>query len=517
MPRVTDGQVRDVMETYTRTGSVKRAAIEGGVDRGTAAKYIKAVKLPSQLAEERGERAYRTRENPFESVWSAVEAMLIDAPELEGKALFEFFLERQSGEATALREVGKDDAAEAVVQFDPGQVRTFQRHVKQWRAQHGPNKEVFFTQEHKPGEAMQTDFTWATELGVTIAGELLAHMLCHSVLPYSNWQWATICQSENFLALREGFQNATIRLGKRPTFHQTDQSTTATHKVGDRAKFNDDYAALMKHYGLKPRTIGVGKKEQNGDIEAANGALKRRIKQHLLLRGSGDFESLDDYRQFLHGILDAANALRHKRLTKELKAMRALNVSRVPDYKKERMRVSRGSTIRVKNNAYSVPSQLIREWVDVRIYDGRIEVWYAQKLQLSVLRLLGDNGFDVNYRHIIWSMVRKPGAFMNYKYREAMFPTLVFREAFDAIEKHVGAGYKANLQYLRILHQAAATMECEVELALTLLLEAKQVINVDAVRELAGDREAVTVPDLAAPTVDLHTFDRLVPNMGGAL
>ena len=67
--------------------------------------------------------------------------------------------------------------------------------VKRWRAEQGPDKDVMLAQRHRPGEAAQTDFTWATALGVTIAGEAFAHMLCVFVLPYSNWRWATVCMS----------------------------------------------------------------------------------------------------------------------------------------------------------------------------------------------------------------------------------------------------------------------------------------------------------------------------------
>jgi hypothetical protein len=50
--------------------------------------------------------------------------------------------------------------------------------------------------------------------------------------------------------------------------HQTDNSTAATHdlKTGKRG-FNDEYAALMRHLKMSPRTIAVGKKDQNGDVE----------------------------------------------------------------------------------------------------------------------------------------------------------------------------------------------------------------------------------------------------------
>src|SRR5205814_5892857 len=144
-------------------------------------------------------------------------------------------------------------------------------------------------------EAAQTDFTWMTELAITIAGQLFVHMLCVMVLPFSNWQWATVCLSESMAALRRGVQAALFQLGRVPEYHQTDNSTAATHRIPDgheahvegrKRPFNDDYLALMRHFGMTPRTTEVGAKEQNGDVEAANGAFKRRLEQELLVRGS---------------------------------------------------------------------------------------------------------------------------------------------------------------------------------------------------------------------------------------
>ena len=40
--------------------------------------------------------------------------------------------------------------------------------------------------------------------------------------------------------------------------------------------------------------------------------LKRRLEQHLLLRGSRDFESVEAYERWLWEKLEAANRLRHR-------------------------------------------------------------------------------------------------------------------------------------------------------------------------------------------------------------
>jgi hypothetical protein len=372
-------------------------------------------------------------------------------------------------------------------------------------------------QQHRPGEAAQTDFTHMAELGVTIAGQVFAHLLCVLVLPYSNWQWATICLSESMAALRRGVQRAVFQLGRVPQYHQTDNSTAATHKIPDgqavyfedgKRPFNAEYVTLMRHLGMTPRTTEVGAKEQNGDVEDGHGTLKRRLEQALLVRGSRDFESALAWQDFIDEVVRKANAHRGRRVAEDLAAMRELCFSKLPEYAEEEVCVSAWSTVRVKHCAYSVPSRLIGEWVRVRIYEDRIEVRYADQVELSCERLLGRNRHRIDYRHVIWSLVRKPGGFARYVYREEMFPQLVFRQAYDAIQA-MRPGTKGDLEYLRILHLAASTMEADVAAALSLLLTTGQELTAEAVKDMVTS-STVDVPVLAPATVDLAEYDTLL-------
>jgi hypothetical protein len=247
------------MEEFKKHGKVGQAALRADMDRKTARKYLAADKLPSELKEP---RTWRTRADPFDEDWPYVLEMIEDAPDLEAVALFEHLVERQPGK------------------YQEGQVRTFQRRLKRWRAESGPPKLLFFAQAHRPGEAMQTDFTRANVLEVSIAGEPFDHMLCHPVLPYSNWEWVTVCHSKSMVALRSGVQDALFELERVPEFHQTDNSTAATHDLrSGKRGFNQEDLDLMKHFDMTPRTTGVDEKEQNGDLEALHGVFKRRVSK----------------------------------------------------------------------------------------------------------------------------------------------------------------------------------------------------------------------------------------------
>lgn len=498
MRPVSDAQVRKLMEEMSRQAGIGMASLKAGMDRKTGRKYAEAGQLPSEM---RKPRDWRTRPDPFEADWPELVAMLRETPELEAKTLFEQLTEKQPG------------------RFEPGQLRTLQRRVHRWRSSEGPEQEVMLAQRHRAGEAAQTDFTHATELGVTIQGTVFVHLLCVLVLPFSNWFWATVCASESMAALRKGVQRALFQLGRVPRYHQTDNSTAATHRIpdgkqghleGKRRPFNEEYLSLMRHFGMTPRTTAVGQKEQNGDVESRNGALKRRLEQALLLRGSRDFGSGEQWQAFVDQVARKANGTRGGRMDEELAAMRELNVARLPEYVEDQVRVSEWSTIRVRHCAYSVPSRLIGEMLKVRLYEDRIEAHYQGKLELSCERLLGRNQHRIDYRHVIWSLLRKPGGFARYVYREEMFPSLVFRRAYDAIQTP-HQGVRGDLEYLRLLHRAASGLQADVEAALLLLLEEGSAITDNAVNALiASQGSQPAVPQMVPPVVDLSDYDALL-------
>lgn len=476
------------MDEMSKGSPLGVAALRSGVHRNTARRYLESGRLPSEGS---GPRTWRTREDPFAEDWEEVSAQLEALPEVEARALFEALQERRPG------------------RYEDGQVRTFQRRVKQWRAEQGPGREILLPQDHRPGEALQSDFTEGSSLGVTIAGEAFPHLLCDSVLPYSNWQSVVICRSESMLALRSGVQEALFRLGRVPGWHQTDNSTAATHdlRTGLRG-FNTEYEELMAHWGMSPRTTAIAASQQNGDVEAANGALKRRLEQRLLLRGSRDFATVAAYEAWVGQVIDQANAARKTRLAEELAVMRPLTASRLPRYREIQVRVTSNGTIRVQNNTYSVPSRLRGERLTVRRFDLHLEVYYQGKQQLAIERLSGEGKHRVDYRHVISSLVKKPWGFARYRYRDALFPTEIWHQTHARLAKSLSER-RADLEYLRVLQLAGTTLQHEVEAAIARLLAEDKLPTFVEVQALVSDRKP-EMPCMAPWVVDLKGYDELL-------
>lgn len=469
------------------------AASKAGMDPKTARKYLALNLLPSELKKE---RHWRTREDPFGDVWEQVQQQIEESPGLEAKTLFEWLQREYPG------------------RFADGQIRTLQRRIKVWRATEGPTQEVYFGQRHEPGRLGASDFTHMTSLGITVSGQTLEHLVYHFVLTYSNWETGTICYSESLESLSEGWQNAVWELGAVPAEHRTDSLSSAVNNMNNLEEFNRRYEGLMKYYGVKPQHTNPASPHENGDAEQSHHRFKRAVEQALMLRGSRDFADLAEYAQFLKEVFAQRNAGRRQRLAEELAVMRELPARRMESARRERVKVDSGSLIHVERNAYSVNSRLIGEKVEARVYLDHVEVWYGQKKVEDLPRLRGRSKHRVDYRHIIEWLVRKPGAFENYRYKEDLFPTSRFRMAYDALRETAPAC--AVKEYLKILKLAAEEGEVTVGEALRELLEGKTetALTAAAISELLRKLDAitpVTVVEVAVP--DLASFDALCTEM----
>ena len=491
---ITDNQARKLMKYLQEKRTLGVAASKSGMDEKTARKYRNIGKLPSELKAERI-RTWRTREDPFGEVWEMIKSFLKNNSGLEAKTLFEHLQREYPGH------------------FSDGQIRTFQRKVKNWRATEGPAREVFFPQVHKPGKLSQSDFTHMGKLGVTIGGVPFDHLIYHFVLTYSNWEAGTICFSESFESLSDGLQKALWRLGGVPEAHQTDRLTTAVNKPENPEEFTQRYKALLAHYRLTGRKTQPASPNENGDIEQRHHRFKRALDQALMLRGSRNFATRKEYEIFLEGLFTQLNSNRHDRFKEELSVLRSLPVEQLSACTKLTVGVGPSSTIRVKHNVYSVHSRLIREKVTVRLYAEHLEIWHGQSHIENIPRLRGSGNHHIQYRHIIDWLVRKPGAFENYRYRSDLFPTSRFRMAYDELKRHHAVA-KAGKEYLLILKLAAKENESAVDDALRFLFDRNRPISAEIVKGLVlSDQKPAPVTDVKISAVVLHAYDCL---LGGA-
>lgn len=529
------------------------AALQCGMDQKTARKYRRVRALPSELKQERQAepspgspekvpRPWRTHPDPLAEVWPVAQEWLKINPGLQAKSLFEELQRRYPG------------------RLAQGQLRTFQRRVKVWRAQQGPPKEVFFPQVHRPGELAASDFCHLSDLNITLGGQPFSHLFYHFVLTYSNWETGSICFAESFESLSAGLQAALRELGGVPQRHRTDSLSAAVHNLREwgacaspasaspasaspasqenkRQEFTRRYQALLEHYGLFGEHIQARQPHQNGDVEQRHYRFKVALDQALLLRGSRDFQSREAYADFVQRLLAQLNAGRQARLREERALLRPLPPHGFDVRQMLRLKVGPSSTIRVQNNVYSVPSRLIGERVEVRLGVEDLELWCGQQLVERMPRLRGQRRHRIHYRHIIAWLVRKPGAFADYRYREDLFPSSHFRMAYDALRAQQRAPVPsspasrpstasrfanttrvADKEYLAILHLAAHQSEQGVEDALRVLLAAGEPICLAAVEALlCSGHKPDPLTNVCIAPVDLQRYDGLLQCAASAL
>jgi hypothetical protein len=224
--------------------------------------------------------------------------------------------------------------------------RTLERRVRAWQAVHGPERDVIFRQDHPPGAQGLSDFTDAGELGVSIAGQPLAHRLYHFRLAFSGWAHAeVVLGGESFVALAGGLQNALWGLGGVPAEHRSDSLSAAFRNMNQPTV--DDltarYEALCAHYGMQPTRNNRGVAHENGSIEGPHAHLKSTLAQALLLRGGADFDSLEDYRRFIDEIVGRQNADRRRAVEIERAALGSLPPMRTADFEQALVTVTRSS------------------------------------------------------------------------------------------------------------------------------------------------------------------------------
>lgn len=489
---VTDEQVQLLRSKMNQGKTQEAAAAAAGMSVRTARKW-QTGPLPSQT---KTERTWRTRKDPFADVWETKIEPLLEADtkaELEAKTIMQLLID------------------EDPERFSMKQLRSMQRRLRDWRALRGPDKEVYFEQLHEPGDEAGLDFTCGNKLGVTIAGEAFPHLLFELVLIASRWVWACVALSESFEALIGGLQRGLWELGGVPRQLVLDNMSAATHELanGGGRGLNKRFADVCDHLGFeKVRRINVGKAHENGAVEQRHGRTKKLIRQALILRGSSDFASIEDYERFVQQTLEHGHN-RHiaERLAEERARLRPLPIKPVPTYTIETPTVRRWSTITVRRRTYSVPSRLIGYRVEVRVHPTTLELRYAGQLVETFPRLRGDQTHRIDYRHVIASLVRKPGAFTNYRFREELYPSLTFRRAYDALV--TSRGDRADIEYVRILYLAAQTSERVVEAVLARLLEAGERFDYASVEALARPREPER-PVVRIPVPDLARYDALI-------
>jgi len=495
---LTDEKAGRMFSMLHQGHSVAEIARRLKMGERTIRKYRDGGILPSQ--QKRRPRDYRTREDPLEPFWPEVEELLKGDPQLRPFALLDWLKQKYNPPADGDGEVRVTDSIR----------RTLERRVLKWKLQQDVEQEVRFPQVHHPGDVIAFDFVVMNALGVTIQGRAYDHMLFHCVFTYSNWQHVHLCHSESFEALATGLQDALHCAGGVPRRVRSDSLSAAVNNLSSEKEFAQQYQSLLDHYGVRGHRINVRKPHENGDAESAHGHLKSRLDQALRLRGSRDFADADEYLAFLRQLVARRNETRAMAFRKECEALDRLPLQRVRIFTSTRVTIKSDCVVRIKRNTYSVSSKYIGLEMDVLIYQDHVELWYRNECLEHLPRLFGQGKERVDFRHVIDSLIRKPGAFVNYKYVNHLYPTTRFRMAYDQLLAR-SSERVAVKEYLKILHAAKHEGLEPVDDVLRWFQSQGKTVTAEEVIQTVQSRQQIPGPtDVNVEAPDLCTFDSLL-------
>lgn len=443
-----------------------------------------------------GERHWRTREDPFETIWEKELLPLLEKEsQLTGLTLWEYLDDEHAGE------------------FPYSVLRTLQRRVKLWKATQGPDKVVIFRQSVPAGQQGLSDFSHPNTK-ITIQGVAFSHLLYQFRFAYSGWRYVQIILGgESYSALADGLQSALTLAGGSPIEHRTDSLSAAFINSAEEETLTKAYNALCDHYNLKATRNNRGVSHENGAIECAHGSFKRRLDQSLKLRGSCDFVTIKAYQVFLNTITERLNKRCQSRFKEEQLALQALPDQRFMDYSELSLKVTRSSTLEIKRIIYTVPSRMIGENVRVHVYHDRLAFFVGQTqaciLPRAYLKAGQIRGRCIDYRHIIHSLSAKPQAFRFLQFREELLPTEIYRKLWQQCDQQFQSrdACKWMVGVLRI----AMDYDCEDALGNELLVS---VNNNEPLPLLSALQERYlgkkTVPIIASRQQDLASYDHLL-------
>jgi hypothetical protein len=471
----------------SKLNNKETAATKSGMSLKTARKYTNTNQLPSEMKKIRN---WKTRSNVFDDIWPQIEDMLKKSPKLQA--------------ITILQHLQVQDPNK----YQDSHLRTLQRLIRDWNATMGSDKDVIFNQKLIPGRQSQSDYTVMNELCVTIAGEKFEHLLFHFMLPYSRWEHVSLCYTESLESLTKGYDEAVWALGFVAKEHRTDNLTAATQSFGNSRIFTKNWQEVMSHYKVTPTRNNPGVSNENGSVEKSHDLLKKAISQQLILRGSSNFSDKDDYMNFVKQLVAARNSKRADRFKEEILLLGALPSKKYYAPLVMEVKVSSFSTIRLLKGIYSVPSRLIGYKLRAYIDHGEIKLYYGSTLVQSMNVITDHTQASINYRHLIKGLLRKPRALANYYYRDYLFPSVIFRTAYDTLIK----SYPTNgvKQYLQILELAAIGKESEVKLALELLIECGTIPSFLEVQSLLKASDKPQIIEVKINPASLSDYDKLL-------
>jgi transposase len=195
-----------------------------------------------------------------------------------------------------------------------------------------------------------------------------------------------------------------------------DNLTTAVDKVlrGKERKLNESFHRFQAYYNFSPRFCNVGQAHEKGGVEGLVGYVRRNFLVPI-----PEVESLDELNA--HLLAECSRYGDHRMAGREqtvnelfeLEKEHLLALPELPFSNVDTVsgKVDKYSTIIVDKNRYSVPTSYAGLKVRVLLSVGRVELFYGSQRIAGHERLYGNNKWQLDPRHYLELLLRRPQAF----------------------------------------------------------------------------------------------------------
>lgn len=277
------------------------------------------------------------------------------------------------------------------------------------------NKEAFIKQHYSWGDS--AEFDWG-EVKLVICGKLKVVQMGAFTPAKSNYRYADLYYTkkmENFLHLHGEFFDHVEGVYREIVY---DNLRTAVAKFVGRShkKPTDDLLKISTYYNFSFRFCNIGKGNEKGHVEKSIEYIRRRV-----FSKRDRFSCLDEARKYLRQELVKLN-LRGQVLsggrsgTSMLYQEKSYLLPLPPKYDSARTferRVNKYSTIEIDSCFYSVPDCYVGEFVFVKVYPGKVLVYYREEEIAAHKRRYGNFEWAIEIDHYRQTFLKKPGALAN--------------------------------------------------------------------------------------------------------
>jgi transposase len=397
-----------------------------------------------------------------------------------------------------------------------GAYDSVQRHVRDWRRNHGKTDAVFIPLWFAPGEAYQFDWSHETVVldGTTTEIKVAHVRLCHSrrffIRAYPRETQEMVFDAHDH-AFR--FFGGACRRG----IYDNMRTAVDAVFVGKERQFNRRFLQLCSHYLIDPTACTPRSGWEKGQVENQVGTSRERLfTPRLRFPGYGELNGWLEAR-----CLSLARECRHPEV-KDRTIWEVFEDERpalIPycgpfdGFHEKTLGVQKNCLVQFDRNRYSVEARAVGRTVQLHAYAERIVVRMDGELVADHPRRFGRDQVVYDPWHYVPVLARKPGALRNgAPFRDWQLPP-----ALAQVRRRLSSHADGDRQFVGILGAVLSDGLDVVEAACAEALDAK-LFSRDVVLNLLARRRdpappanlpSIGPPLTIEPVADCARYDTL--------